>query len=466
MIPTSVHEIVQRVRAGAVSAEEVVRAYIIRVREVNPRLNAVVLLDEDGALAAARAADAKRARGEALGALHGVPFTVKDSIEVAGMRTTAAAACWRDRIANCDAGVVARLRGAGAILLGKTNLPALSEGFETDNLLFGRTNHPVDPARTPGGSSGGEAALITAGGSPLGLGADAAGSVRIPAHFCGLAALKPTSSRTPIDGHFPAASGSVVERLQFAPMARTTADLAIALRVLVGDDWRDSASLQGPYRDPEAVNLRGLRVAMHIDNGVMPPTPETASAVLRAARALAEAGAIVEEAVPRAIAETPEIMPSLFYGTDGGKGFREYLAAIGMTKLPPLIEASLDRARKHQKSDAEREAVLERWASFRLRMTHFMQTCELVLCPVAAGPAPLHGGTMQVDPMLFFSYSMAFNLTGAPAATVRAGSSPEGLPIGVQLVARPWREDVALAAARTIEAAVGRWPTPLRSAGS
>lgn len=451
---TSCKQIAESVHAGVISVEEVVRAHIDRVRAVNRELNAVVLLDEEGALRAAKDADRRRARGEYLGPLGGVPFTVKDSVDAAGLRRTAGMVTWREQIAERDASVVARLRAAGAILLGKTNLPALSEGFETDNLLFGRTNHPADPTRTPGGSSGGEGAIIAAGGSPLGIGADASGSVRVPAHFCGLAALKPTSGRTPTDGHFPPALGRITERLQFAAMARTIEDVALATRALAQGEAGEHRPRTMPLRDLDTVDPARLRVAWHTANGIMPVSAEIEKAVVDAARILSRAGALVEEARPPGLIATVQIMPSLFYGIDGGRSFRAYLQEAGETRLSPLLARALERAAAHEKSESEFAALLDQWQDFRDSMLHFMERYDVMLCPVASIAAPLHGETLRSDPMLLFSYAMTFNLTGWPAAVVRAGTSVEGLPIGVQLAARPWREDIALAAARVIERAL------------
>jgi len=212
-------ELASRIRSGELSSVEIVQHHLERIARINPQINAVVTLADD-AVDRARAADAAITRREQVGPLHGVPITVKDSLDTAGIRTARGSRLFAGHIPSCDATAVARLKAAGAIVLGKTNLPELAHSFESDNLVYGRCNNPYDLARTPGGSSGGEAAIIAAGGSPLGLGSDAGGSIRVPAHFCGVAGLKPTSGRVPSTGHFPAAFGATAPLWQVGPLAR------------------------------------------------------------------------------------------------------------------------------------------------------------------------------------------------------------------------------------------------------
>jgi len=237
----SAAELARQIAAGAISAREAVEAHIGRIEAVNPGLNALVVRLFDDARAQAAAADAARARGERLGPLHGVPVTIKESFDVAGTPTTAGLTHRASHRAEADAPTVARLREAGAILLGKTNVPQLLLMNESDNPLYGRASNPWNLARTPGGSSGGEAALIAAHGSPLGLGSDIGGSVRLPATACGICALKPTTGRLTTRGHFNPLEGQEAVRMQPGPMARTVEDLALAYRILVaaGHDAAD-----------------------------------------------------------------------------------------------------------------------------------------------------------------------------------------------------------------------------------
>jgi amidase len=457
----SASALARAVRTGELSSVEVVEAHLRRIEAVNPALNAVVHLDRDGALAAARAADATRARTgpgtgpRALGPLHGVPVTVKDNLDVAGMPCTGGTLGRAAAVAISDATVVARLREVGAIVLGKTNLPEFALAPVTDNLVYGRTNNPYDLSRTPGGSSGGEAAIVAAGGSPLGIGNDMAGSVRQPAHFCGLAGLKPTTGRVPLTGYFAPIDGILKPLWQNGPLARRVEDLALALAVMAGPDGHDPAVPPVPLGEPSAVPIPGggLRVAVHADNGIAPPTAETAEAVGRAASALHDAGATVEEDRPPALADAPGLFHRLC-GAALGSRLRAQVEAQGTTEMHPTLVGLLDNVERSPGTTRELAELLAAWDAYREAMLAFMRRYDAILCPVDAGPAPQHG------PVRTSSYAYAYNLTGWPAAVVRAGSSPEGLPIGVQVVAGPWREDVALALAGRVEAATGGWAPP------
>src|SRR5438270_11893297 len=261
LVYTSATSLAQAIRDKRVSSQEVVEAYIHRIEAVNPQLNAVVQLTADSALAQARQADVALARGEINGPLHGVPITIKDSFDTMGVISTAGTKGRASYVPQQDATAVARMRAAGAILLGKTNLPELSMAYESDNLIYGRTNNPYDLSRTPGGSSGGESAIIAAGGSPLGLGTDGFGSIRIPSHFCGIAGLKPTSGRIPFTGLLPHGFGALARVRHVGPMDRYVEALISTLRVLAGPDFRDSTIVATPLGDPNGVALAGLKLA-------------------------------------------------------------------------------------------------------------------------------------------------------------------------------------------------------------
>ena len=290
----------EAIGSGKLSSAEVVEAHLKRIDQVNPRLNAVVQVRAEAALEDARRADADRARGVLHGPLHGVPMTIKDSLDTEGVVTTGGTKGRQGYVPQRDSTVVARLRGAGAILLGKTNTPELTLAAETDNLVYGRTDNPYDPSRTPGGSSGGAAAIVAAGGSPFDMGSDTGGSIRWPAHCCGIAGIKPTSGRVPRTGHVvPYGLGARDILTQNGPMARFVDDLALLLPIISGPDWRDPAIAPVPLGDPSQVAMKDLRVAVHTDNGVVPATPPVAGAVDAAAAALTDAGAAVEGPAPR-----------------------------------------------------------------------------------------------------------------------------------------------------------------------
>jgi amidase len=428
---------------------------------VNPRLNAVVEVMEESARAAAVEADERLARGEAAGPFHGVPFSIKDSLDVAGTRTTAGTLGLANAaISGCDATLVARLRAAGAIPLAKTNLPDLLFAFESDNLIFGRTNNPYDHTRTCGGSSGGEAALIAACGSPFGLGSDAAGSVRLPAHFCGIAAIKPTSGRLPRTGHVPPAGGWIEALWQIGPMARRVEDLIALMPLLIGEDGSDHTVVPIPL---DEITASKMRIAFFVSNGIVEPEPEIARVVRDAAQALLDAGHHVEERVPAGIEQSYELEMK-FLGPDGGDGVRALLAELGSSRVHPLLEGWAGKLEKYRTDVAGFAGYWQSIHEFRAAMHAFARNYDAILSPVCAYPAIGHGTSVGDDVFPGFSYTMTHNLTGWPAATVRCGQTGTGLPIGVQIAAHPWREDVALALARQLEERFGGWrPTPMLS---
>jgi amidase len=457
LIFASAGEQAKAIRDKRISSEELVRACIKRIEEVNPKLNAVVQLAAETALGQAREADKALAQGEIRGPLHGVPFTLKDAIETEGVICTGGTLGRASYVPKEDATVVKRLRAAGGVLLGKTNCPEFGWAWESDNLVYGRTNNPYDLSLSPGGSSGGESAIIAAGGSPLGLGSDAGGSVRFPAHCTGIAGIKPTSGRVPRTGHFPGPGGTLDALWQIGPLARSVADLNTLLPIIAGVDWRDPAIVPMPLGDATKVDLEALRVAFHTDNGIETATRETIETVKNAASALEASVTAVEEARPRGLEQTYEIYLGLFTA-DGGAGLEELLEMAGTKKVHPLMQRALDLQRSSAKSMAAFGALIGQWDAFRRSLLSFMEEFDVMVCPVCSFPGMAHGSTY--DRLSAFSYTMTYNLTGWPAAVVRAGSSREGLPIGVQIVARPWREDVALAVAAKIEKALGGYQRP------
>ncbi len=421
---TTASELARAVRERSISAIEAVEAHLRRIEAVDGAINAVVALDAERALAAAAEIDAGRG---ADGPLRGVPFTVKDNIEAAGLPMAIGDPARVGVVPDSDATVVSRMRDAGAILLGKTNCPPYGGGIESDNPVHGRTSNPYDLARTPGGSSGGEAAIVAAAGSTVGLGTDSGASVRLPAHFCGLSAIKPTSGRVPVTGVIDDEGpiGALGDpRTQVGVLARGVADLALVLGVVAGPDGRDGGVAPVPLAEPGAV--AGLRVGAFTEVDHARADAATAGVLADAAEALRAAGAVVEKA------------------TLAGGGHDLTI------EVWRSYEAGLDYR------------LLRRWDAYRTRMLSWSERYDLLLSPVFGGPAPRHGALAAhegVDPT---GVTTPHSRTGWPAATVRCGSSPEGLPIGMQLVARPWRDDVALAAAVALERALGGWrPPPL-----
>ena len=457
ILTLSAREQARLVRERQVSSRELISAHLKQIAAIDPVLHAAVEVQADRALQDADAADRELAAGSLRGPLHGVPFSIKDSMEQAGTRCTAGT--WGRRDAprsTADATLVARLRSAGAIPIARTNLPDLLFAFESANLLFGQTNNPYDVSRTSGGSSGGEAALLAACGSALGLGSDAAGSVRLPAAFCGIAGLKPTSGRLPRTGHVPPAGGWLETVWQIGPMARRVEDVIEAMRVLTGPDGIDPTVPDVPYRDPQEVHLAGLRVAVFTDNGFAAADGEVSGVVRRAAAALASAVRSLDESRPACLEAAYDLEMKLI-GPDGGDGLRAYLRDIGSGEVHPLLTGWLDKLEPYRTDLA---GLARYWAeldSYRAEMIRFLRSYDAILCPAYIHAALPHGQSIRDDNFRGFSHTMAFNVAGWPAAVVRCGESSTGLPIAVQVAAAPWREDIALRLALWLEERFGGW---------
>ena len=460
IIYASAKTMAQAVRDKEVSAAELVDAHLQRIQEVNPAINAVVQIAADRARAEAAEADAALARGESKGALHGVPFTLKDSNDTEGIVTTGGTMGRKDFVPDADATVAARLRAAGGILLGKTNTPEITYAGETDNLIYGRTNNPFDVSRTPGGSSGGAGAIVCCGGAAFDIGSDTGGSIRGPAHHCGIAGIKPNSGRVPRTGHIvPHSFGAADSLTQNGPMARYVEDLALILPIISGPDWNDPHITPMPLGDPADVDISGLRVAFYTHNGVNTPTAEIMEAARTAASALEGVCASVEEDLPQAIPDNPEISNRLSQG-DGQAPARRLLERHGTTEPHEWIARLLERASENLMSVQEYSAVLEQVDAYRSQMLGFMENYDVIVCPVSSYAALPHGESMFNEKYKGIGYTATYNITGWPSTVIRAGTSPEGLPIGVQVVARPWREDVSLAVAQHLEGALGGWQKP------
>ena len=449
--------IARAIRGKEISAVEVVQAHLDRISDVNPRLNAVVALCAERALDEAREADAALVRGDATGPLHGVPMTLKDSLDTEGVVTTAGTAGRRDFVPDRDATITARLRAAGAILLGKTNTPELTWSGETDNDVYGRTNNPFDLERNPGGSSGGAAAIVSACGSPFDIGSDTGGSIRAPAHLTGIAGIKPNSGRVPRTGHIIGYTmGAIDSYTQNGPMARYVEDLALILPVISGPDWRDPAIVDMPLGDPADVDIPNLRVAFYTDPpGFKPPDEDTRNTTLSAVNALTNIVASIEEDVPQALSRVPDLNDRSSEG-DGGAGTRRLLDQIGATDISPRLAKWLDEAKLIPTEEFTK--ALEDVDQYRSDMLQFMRDYDVIISPTTATTAQPHGEYYEEQG--YAIYTHPYNLTGWPAAVVRCGTSSGGLPIGVQVASRPWREDVSLAVAAFLESALGGWQRP------
>jgi Asp-tRNA(Asn)/Glu-tRNA(Gln) amidotransferase A subunit family amidase len=455
----------EQIRQKKLSPVELVEAHLARIERLNPKLNAFVQVDADGALRQARAAEDAVARGEKLGPLHGVPVSIKSSIEVNGLRCEAGTKLRAGFVAKQDAPLVSRLRKAGAIILGTTNAPELLMAWETDNLLYGRTNNPWDLSRTPGGSSGGEAAAIAAGLSAGGIGSDGGGSIRVPAHFSGICGLKPTPGRIPATGHFPTSVGPFALLGVVGPMARTIGDLKMLFEVTQGPDDGDPSSARVPLRWRNGDDLKRLRIGYFEDDGRTPVTAETRAAVRTAAEALRRAGFRVEPFRPDGLEQARRLWWQ-FFGVAGGM-LLEPMTSGREADLSPMLKQFSSWVAAEPSHTGP--TLLDTWIKRDLiRMEIFSQMREypILLCPVASIPAFRHGERswsidgQTVQYLDAWSYTEWFNLLGTPAVAVPFSRSKEALPIGVQIVARPWEEELVLAVAAELEAQRGAWQAP------
>jgi len=493
-------ELASLIARGELSAREVVEAHVRRIEQVEPHIHALAVPRFEQALAEAQAADDARARGQSGGPLDGVPITIKECFHLAGAPSCMGLTHRRDQLAGTTAPLVQRLQQAGAIVLGKTNVPQLMFYFESDNPVYGRTDNPWNTARTPGGSTGGEAALIAAGGVPLGLGSDLGGSIRVPGHFCGVHGLKPTSGRLTRAGTVACLRGMEAIVFQAGPLARRVEDLELAFRVLCArppDADRDAApSLCG---DAALVRLEGMRIASWDDDGYFPASPAIRRAVQEAAGALRDQGAVVEKFSPPRVPDairiylglvTADGMADLRRLSAGSQLDRRLRFMFRLARIPrwsrPLLAALLRTSGQHRSAELLRatswksadqywQLVRQRsqwerefFAAFRAR------GFEALICPPFALPALRHGDAVYL--LQAGSYAFLANLLGIPCGVVaatrvredeqsdrphsrdlvdrrarRTEQNSTGLPVGVQVAAPHWREDVVLAVMSALE---------------
>lgn len=506
LISRSAVELAGMIAQGEVSAVEAVEAHIEQIERVNPNLNAVVVKRYEVARAEAKQADARRAKGEPLGSLHGVPITIKECLDLEGTPSTFGLSSRASILAQQDDVYVARLRQAGAIILGKTNISQLLLYYESDNPLYGRTNNPWNLERTPGGSSGGQAAIIAAGGSPVGLGTDIGGSLRIPATFCGIASLKPTAGRLPDPGRYSVPIGQRAIVSQVGPLARRVADVALGLEILNGG--RNPATEPPmPLGDFSTVDVSKLRIAYYTSDGTFKTAPAVRRAVQQAAALLKSLGAQIVEWQPPDVPLAQDIFYRIL-SADKGQGMKK---ALGRNKGDPRITSLLSPAalpRPMLVVFSKIAATLgqrnlaglasnfgygkthDYWQVVEAQMDyqeHFQEALDrdeggpfdVILCPACSLPAFTHGASQ--DLATAGAYATLYNVLGYPAGVVpftcvgadeQIGRAPSrdmaekaalkvetgsaGLPVGVQVVARPWREHVALAVMRALEEAAAK----------
>jgi Asp-tRNA(Asn)/Glu-tRNA(Gln) amidotransferase A subunit family amidase len=452
------------IREKRFSPVQVVDAHLERAAALQPKLNAFVHLDVEGARRQARAAEAALMRGERVGPLHGVPLTIKSCVDAAGWPTPAGSLLRKDYVPQVDAPLVARLRAAGAIVLGNTNTPEYLMAYETDNSLSGKTSNPWDLERSAGGSSGGEAAVIAAGCSAGGVGSDGGGSIRVPAHFCGICGLKPTPGRIPATGHFPGGGGAFGWIGVVGPMARTVADLRALFEVTVGPDEGDALSVPVPVWAVKKEEVGKLRIGILESDSLGKATPETTAAVERAARLLSEQGFVVETKRLNGLDRTIELW-WYFFGPVIANVIRE--GVVGQEEMisPMLREyVRLATAEMELTYDGFLKACGER-DRLRAEILRQMEEVTVLLSPVSAGPAFGHGegnwrSGAKENYRETMRHSQWLNLAGFPGVAVPVGRSHGGLPIGVQVIGRPYGEELVLAVAEAIERGRGPWQAP------
>ena len=452
------------IRDRDISVTGLVDAHFQEIRRVNGKLNAFVSIDEERARRQATIADDAIARNAPVGSLHGVPITIKSSIDVAGLVCEAGTRLRQGHVAEADAPLVSRLKAAGAIVLGNTTVPEFLMAWETDSALYGRTNSPWDLTRTPGGSSGGEAAAIASFCSAGGIGSDGGGSIRVPAHFSGICGLKPTPGRVPATGHYPASVGPFALLGVVGPMARTVADLTLLFEAIAGPDNGDPNAAPLPLRAIDHASLKRTRIGYFDDDGRVPVTAETRSAIERTVQALRDQGFTVEPFVPEGLDEALRLWHALFI--DGVAMVLRQAYNGREDQMHSIVREVLHLSEQDPPLTAESFLdVLFRRDIVRATFLEQMERYPILVCPVAAIPAFRHGerswtvGNKTVQYPDAFSYSQYFNLLGNPAAVVPMGQSAEGLPIGVQIVGRPWEEERVLAISRCVEQA-GGWKEP------
>ncbi|WP_323840244.1 amidase [Photorhabdus africana] len=447
-------QIVAAVKGRKIRATDILNAYYDQIDRVNPVINAVVQINRELAYRQAEEID-KNVEKFRHKKLLGVPFTVKNTCAVQGYQPDKGCIGLVGQESKMDATVVARLRQEGALLLGLTNTPELSIGYETDNLLYGQTKNPFDLGRSSGGSSGGESAIIAARGSLIGIGSDASGSLRVPAHSTGIAALKMTQGRVPLTGHIPLdCMGLFSQFISFGPMARTVEDLNLIAPIMVGPDALDAHVVPVLWRHMEDVNLSQLKVAFYTDDGIAVASKDIADAVKNAAYALRPDVAAVTECRPECLSEMDVLLSnSILLGGDEGEWLSDIFRKLKLDNPSPLLLEFYELAKKSKMSITELRWNWVRFDQYRRTMLQFMADYDVILCPVAATTAKLHGQSYKE--VKDFSYSMCYSLVNWPVVVVNIDQSSEGLPIGIQVVAHPWREDVALAVARHLECTLG-----------
>lgn len=449
---TSAVKLAGMVKDRKVSSRELTELCIKRIQEVNPKINAVVTPAFERALQEADEADRMLARGSIAGPLHGVPMTIKDSIDTEGIVSTGGTQGRSHFVPENDATVVARLRMSGAIVLGKTNTPEFTLGGvsglgTTSNILFGMTKNPYNTRYSVYGSSGGAGAIVAAGGSPFDIGSDFGGSIRSPSHACGIAGIKPTTGRVPRTGHIVGYGGTFDSYQQLGPMARYVEDIELILPLISGPDGSDAIIYDIPYGKSSEINLKTLRICYYTQQGkgAAGATSEVAEVIDNAVGVFRKLGCSVSEAVPPRIMEAMEIR-SILRNADGNTWQKRLTEKYGT--LVPGPSRKFDYPKLPADEFYRLLAVQD---DIKSEILQFMEGYDLIICPVRSTPVPEIGDPNDYQSIPGTSFTSIYNVTGYPAGVVRGGTCESGLPIGVQVVSAPWREDIVLAAMTLLE---------------
>ena len=454
-IESSATNLARAIKSGYLSSAELLQDYLARIAEVNPAINAVVATCPERALEEAKKADASIAAAKKTGPLHGVPFTIKDSLDTQGVVTTAGTLGYTTRIPDYDATVVARLRAAGAILIGKTNTPEFTlggGGKGTINLIYGQTFNPHNTAHSPSGSSGGAGAIVAACGSAFDIGSDFGGSIRGPAHANGICGIKPTTGRVPRTGHWPGYGGAFDAYQQLGPLTRYVEDLSTIMEIISGPDFRDAGVIPAVLGDPISVPLNELRIAYYDNNELSTPTDETRQMIADAIEVLEpKVASIIEDYHGGDHVVYP--LRDQITEADGGAWLERLLEKAGTSKPSAGL---MRRINGEPIPTPDFTALLEKQDAFRSKMASWFSQYDIIICPANASPSRRLDDTSSTGG----GYTRVYNLTGWPAAVVRASEAPNGMPIGLQIVGRPFKEDHVLAVAKEIEKAFGGWKKP------
>ena len=447
------------IRAKKISATESVKLHIARIEAVNPMINAIVAKCYERALMEAADADALLAKGKSLGALHGVPMTIKDSFDTAGVVSTGGTLGRKSFIPGKDATIVGRVRGAGAILLGKSNTPELTlggGGKGTINLVYGLTKNPYNVNYQPSGSSGGAGAIVASGGASFDLGSDYGGSIRGPAFANGIVGIKPTYGLVPRTGHIVGYGGAFDTFQETGPLARRVEDLTLIMPIIAGPDDVDAAMCPVPMGDPAKVDLKKLRICFYTTNGQVDPTPELQATVKQCVSYFESLGVTsIKQDAPPKMKELAEIRTK-FNGADGREHIRRALKTHGTTQSSPGLNITGDVV-----SSAEFTKLCEEMDAIKSEQLSWFEQYDLIICP-ASNSAPIPLDWERPKNWSGASYTSQYNTTGWPAGVVRCGTAEkDGLPLGIQVVGQPWRDDIVIAALGFIESKTGGFMKPV-----